>query len=161
MVFPTFFNFSLNLSIRSSWSEPQSTPGLVFADCIEPLHFGCKEYNQSDIGVDHLVMSMCRVFSCVIARGCLLWPVLSLDKTFISLGPASFRIPRPNLPVTPGVSWFPTFAFQSPKIAGGLKGATPCSRSGGVAVSRYPLSKVRRSICTLLEQPWRDTPLPR
>ena len=38
VVFPTFFNFSLNLSIRSSWSEPQSAPGLVFADCIERLH---------------------------------------------------------------------------------------------------------------------------
>ena len=34
--------------------------------------FGCKEYNQSDFGVDHLVMSMCRVFSCVAGRGCLL-----------------------------------------------------------------------------------------
>ena len=32
----------------------------------------------------------------------------------ISLCPASFRIPRPNLPVTPGDSWLPTFAFQSP-----------------------------------------------
>ena len=32
----------------------------------------------------------------------------------ISLCPASFYIPRPNLPVTPGVSWLPTFAFQSP-----------------------------------------------
>ena len=30
-----------------------------------------------------------------------------------SLCPASFRIPRPNLPVTPDVSWLPTFAFQS------------------------------------------------
>ena len=28
MVFPTFFNFSLNLAIRSSWSEPQSATGL-------------------------------------------------------------------------------------------------------------------------------------
>ena len=27
---------------------------------------GCKEYNQSDFGVDHLVMSMCRVFFCVL-----------------------------------------------------------------------------------------------
>ena len=35
-------------------------------------------------------------------------------KNSISLCPASFRIPRPNLPVTPGVSWLPTFAFQSP-----------------------------------------------
>ena len=25
--------------------------------------------------VDHLVMSMCRVFSCVVGRGCLLWSV--------------------------------------------------------------------------------------
>ena len=35
VVFPTFFNLSLNFAIRSSWSEPQSTPNLVFADCIE------------------------------------------------------------------------------------------------------------------------------
>ena len=34
--------------------------------------FGCKEYNQSDFGIDHLVMSMCRVFSCVVERGYLL-----------------------------------------------------------------------------------------
>ena len=32
----------------------------------------------------------------------------------ISLCPASFCTPRTNLPVTPGVSWLPTFAFQSP-----------------------------------------------
>ena len=31
-----------------------------------------------------------------------------------SLCCASFCIPRPNLLVTPGVSWLPTFAFQSP-----------------------------------------------
>ena len=42
--------------------------------------FGCKEYNQSDFGVYHLVMSMCRVFSCVVGRGCLLWPVCFLVK---------------------------------------------------------------------------------
>ena len=35
-------------------------------------------------------------------------------KNSIRLFPASFYIPRPNLPVTPGVSWLPTFAFQSP-----------------------------------------------
>ena len=35
--------------------------------------FGYKEYNQSDFSVDHLVMSMCRVFSCVaVGRVCLL-----------------------------------------------------------------------------------------
>ena len=29
------------------------------------------------------MMSMCRVFSCVVGRGCLLWPVCSLDKTLL------------------------------------------------------------------------------
>ena len=38
VVFPTFFNLSLNLAIRSSWSEPQSASGLVLADSIELLH---------------------------------------------------------------------------------------------------------------------------
>ena len=33
VVFPTFFNLSLNSAIRSSWSEPQSAPGFVFANC--------------------------------------------------------------------------------------------------------------------------------
>ena len=116
MVFPTFFNLSLNLAIRSSWSEPQSAPGLflllltVYSFSI----FGCKEYDQSDFGVDHLVMSMCRVFSCIVGRGCLLWPVHFHGKTLISLCSASFCTPSPNLPVTPGVSWLPTFVFQSP-----------------------------------------------
>ena len=32
----------------------------------------------------------------------------------ISFCPASFCTPRPNLPITPGVSRLPTFAFQSP-----------------------------------------------
>ena len=49
----------------------------------------------------------------LLKRGSLLWPVCSLEKT-ISLCPASFCTPRPNLPVTPGVSWLPTFAFQFP-----------------------------------------------
>ena len=29
-------------------------------------------------------MSMCRVFSCVVGRGCLLWPVCSLKKTLLA-----------------------------------------------------------------------------
>ena len=38
MGFPTFFNLSLNLAIRSSWSEPQSAPGLILTGCVEHLH---------------------------------------------------------------------------------------------------------------------------
>ena len=37
--------------------------------------------------------------------------------------------------------------------ARGPRGAIPRSRSGGVAVRRYPLSKVRSRGCALLEQP--------
>ena len=55
---------------------------------------------------------LCVVFSCIVGRGCLLWPVHFVGKT-----PLAFALlhstPRPNLPVTPGISWLPTFAFQS------------------------------------------------
>ena len=96
-----------------------------------PLQYSCLE-NSMDRGTwwdtvhgvpqsqtwlhgDHLVMSMCRVISCVDGKGCLLWPVCSLDKT-VRLCPASFCTPRPNLPVTSGISWLPIFAFQSPMM---------------------------------------------
>ena len=36
----------------------------------------------------------------------------------ISLCPAPFCTTRPNLPVTSGISWLPTFAFQSPIMKG-------------------------------------------
>ena len=34
--------------------------------------------------IDHLVMPMCRVFSCVVGRGCFLWPVCSLGKILLA-----------------------------------------------------------------------------
>ena len=40
-----FFNLSLNFTIRSSWSEPQSDPSLLFADCVELLHLWLQKYN--------------------------------------------------------------------------------------------------------------------
>ena len=57
-------------------------------------------------------MSMCRVLCC--------WKrVFAMTNVFsrqnsISLCPDSFCTPRPNLPITPGISWLPSFAFQSP-----------------------------------------------
>ena len=36
---------------------------------MELLHLTCKEYNQYDFGIDHLVISMCRVISCVVEEG--------------------------------------------------------------------------------------------
>jgi len=47
-------------------------------------------------------MSMCRVFSCVVGRGCLLCPVHSLGKTLLAFTLLHSVLPRPNLPVTPG-----------------------------------------------------------
>ena len=41
--FPYFLQFKSELAIRSSWSEPQSAPGLVFADGIELLHLRSEE----------------------------------------------------------------------------------------------------------------------
>ena len=40
----------------------------------------------------------------------------------VSLYPASFRIPRPNMTITSGVSWLPPFVFQYPKRKGHLLG---------------------------------------
>ena len=63
-VLPIFFNLSLNFAIRSWWSEPQSAPGLVFTDCIELLHLWLQGTLSVWFWYYHLVMSMCRVFSC-------------------------------------------------------------------------------------------------
>ena len=59
-----------------------------------------------------LVLSMCRVLCCW-KRVFVMTSAFSWQNS-ISLCLASFRIPRSNLPVTPGVSWLPTFAFQPP-----------------------------------------------
>ena len=47
-------------------------------------------------------MSMCRVFSCVVGRGCLLWPVGSLGKTLLAFA-LLHSVLQGQLPVTPGV----------------------------------------------------------
>ena len=62
---------------------------------------------------------------CVESLLCFWKRVFAMTSAFswqnsIGLCPASFCIPSPNLPVTPGVSWLPTFAFQSPIMKGHL-----------------------------------------
>ena len=113
MVFPAFFNLSLNFTVRSSWSQPQLAPGLVFADYIELLHLGLQRIQS--------VLLMLTIWWCPCVKSSL----VSLEESVgydqwvplqnsISLCPASFCTPRPSLPVTPSISWLPTFAFQSP-----------------------------------------------
>ena len=52
--------------------------------------FDCKEHNQSDFDIDHLLMSMYSVISCVVGRGCLLRPVHSLGKTLLAFALLQF-----------------------------------------------------------------------
>ena len=61
-----------------------------------------------------MVMSRCRVFSCVVGRGWFFMTSVFFLQNSVSLFPASFCIPRPNISVIPGISWLPTFALQSP-----------------------------------------------
>ena len=84
VVFPTSFNFSLNLATGVHDLSHSQLLVLFLLTVQSFFIFGCKEYNQSDFGVDHLVMSMCRIFSCVVGKGCLLWPVCSLGKTLLA-----------------------------------------------------------------------------
>ena len=109
VIFPTFFYLKPEFGNKEFmiWDTVSSQ------DCIELLHLWLQIISSIDFRVDHLIMSMCRAFSCVVGSWCLLWPVHSLGKT-ASLCPASFCIPRPNLSVTPGISWLPIFAFQFP-----------------------------------------------
>ena len=114
VVFPTFFNLSLNLGIRSSWSEPQSAPGLVLADCIEFLHLWLQRIQSTSFwywpsGDAHVLSLLLCYWKIVFAMtSVFFW------QNSVSLWPASFCIPRPNLPITLGISWLPTFTFQSP-----------------------------------------------
>ena len=60
MVFPIFFNFSLNCAIRNGLFDPQLAPGLIFADFYT---FSCKEYDQSDFSMTSLVAQMVKHLS--------------------------------------------------------------------------------------------------
>ena len=112
VIFPTFFNLSLNFSYKEFmiWAIVSSQSCFYWLESV--FIFGCKEYNQSDFSVDHLVMSMCRFFSCVVGRGCLLWPVHYLGKTLLVFA-LLHSVFQGQICLTPGVCWLPTFAFQS------------------------------------------------
>ena len=60
----------------------------------------CFCWLYTDFGIDYLVTCLCRVMSCVVGKGCFLWPVLSLREKSLS---------RVRLFATP---W--TVAYQAP-----------------------------------------------
>ena len=81
-------------SRRVRWGG-MSTEVLERGDICIPMTGFCWLYRASSslatknivnliLGIDHLVMSICRVISCVVGRGCLVWPVRSLGKSLLA-----------------------------------------------------------------------------
>ena len=96
-----------------SWFEPQLAPGLVFADCIVSPSLAAKNI------INLISVLTIWWWPCIESSLCCWKRVFAMTSAFswqnsISLCPASFCTPRPNFPVSPGASWLPTFAFQSP-----------------------------------------------
>ena len=60
-------------------------------------------------------MSMCRVITCVAGKGCLLWPVCSLDRTLLAFALLHFVLQGQTCLLL-HISWFPLLAFQSPMM---------------------------------------------
>ena len=54
-----------------------------FRSCFCWLYRASPSLAAKNIGVGHLVMAICKGFSCVAGRGCLLWPVCSLGKILL------------------------------------------------------------------------------
>ena len=92
MIFPIFFNLSLNFARRNSLYEPQSASNLVLAHCMEHLHLWLQRIWSSDFSIDHLVMSLCRVISCVVGRRFWQWQVHSLGKTLLVFALLQFSL---------------------------------------------------------------------
>ena len=113
MVFPTFFNLSLNFAIRNSWSESVSS-------------WFCSDYRASPSSTAKNIINLISVLtiwwctwlesSLVLLEEGVCYDQCILLQNSGSLCPASFCTPRPNLPATAGISWLPTFAFQSPMM---------------------------------------------
>ena len=116
VVFPNVFNLSLHFTINSSWSDPQSAHGLIFSDWQSFFIFRYKEYSQSGGSIDHLVMSMCRVVSCIVGRVYLLWPVCSIGKTLLAFALLHFVLQGQTCLLFQVSFWLPTFAFQYPMM---------------------------------------------
>ena len=129
--FPYFLQFNSELVNKEFmiWATINSWSCLCWLYRASPS----KGYNQYDFSVGHLVMSMCSLLLC-----CWEW-VFAMTSAFswqnsISLCPASVCTPWSNLPVIPGVSALPTFAFQSPimkrtSFLGVLKGLVGLRRT--------------------------------
>ena len=106
--------------------------------------FGCKVYSQSDFGIDHLVMSMYRVFPCTVGRGCLLYECVLLAKLF-NLCPASFCTPKAKFACYSRCFLTSYFCIQSPIM----------KRTSCLGVSSRSLIGLHRTVqLQLLQRYW-------
>ena len=98
--------------MRSWGSEPQSAPGLVFADyTASPSSAMKNEINL--ILVLTIWWCPCVKYSLVLLKRVFATTSVLCWQNSASLCPSSFFIPRPNLPVTSCISWLLTVAFQT------------------------------------------------
>ena len=107
------FNLILNLAMRSHDLSHSQLPVLFFLTLYCFSTFGCKEYNQSDF-VLTIWWCLWVVFSLMLLEEVVFYDQLFSWQNSVSLCPDSFCTPRPNLTVTLGISWLPTFALESP-----------------------------------------------
>ena len=83
-VFPYFLQFMLEFCNKELMIWVTVSSRSCFCWLWSFSIFGCKEYNQSDFSIDHLVISRYRVVSCLVGSGHLLWPVSSLGKILLT-----------------------------------------------------------------------------
>ena len=86
---------------------------LFFSVCIELLHLELQRIES--VWFRYWPSGDVRYLLCCWKRLFAMTSAFSWQNS-VSLCPASFCTPRPNLPVTPGIYWLPTFAFQSPMM---------------------------------------------
>ena len=112
LVFPTFFNLSLNLAII--WATVSS--GSCFCWLYRPSPSLAAKNIINLISVLTVWWCPCVESSLMLLEEGVCYDQFIFWENSVSLCSASFCTSRPNLSVTPGISWLPTFAFQSPMM---------------------------------------------
>ena len=131
-IYGNLFHFLLSLSIMKE-EEPLLLSKTKLSHLLEELCASIRTSLSSALNSQafekcHLVPSpFVLLFQCLILLSCptihpfsnhsymreLSHTVCSLGKTLLVFALLHFVLPRPNLLVTPGIAWLPTFAFQS------------------------------------------------
>ena len=121
MVFPAFFSLNSILLWEADDLSHSQLQVLFLLTVYSFSIFSYKECNQCGFGIDYLLMSMCKVISCVVEKGDLLWRVHSHGRIQLTFAVLHF-VPRGQtclllqISLFFNISWLPAFAFLSPVI---------------------------------------------